>query len=103
MADYTDPAYSLSEITEKAKAGFVHFRREALDDAAALEMTQHDIVDCILVLKEADFHKSMDADIPKWKGCRQDVYKPTYCGHELYVKLQYWPAKRLYVVSFKRK
>ncbi len=81
----------------------MHFRREALDDAAALEMTQHDIVDCIRELKKADFHKSMDAEIHKWKGCRQDVYKPTYCGHELYVKLQYWPAKRLYVVSFKRK
>lgn len=103
MSDYSDPAYPLSDVLERARVGFLHFRREALDDAAELELTQHDIVACILELKESDFHKSMDAENPKWKGCRQDVYKPRYCGQEIYVKLQYWPAKRLYVVSFKRK
>lgn len=103
MADYLDPAYALSDIQEKAKVGFLHFRREALDGAAELELTQHDIIDCILLLKDSDFHKSMDAENPVWKNCRQDVYRPTYCGIELYVKLQYWPQKRLFVVSFKRK
>lgn len=103
MADYPDPAYALSDIQEKAKVGFLNFRRDALDGAAELDLTRQDIVDCILALNDADFHKSMDAENPRWEGCRQDVYKPTYCGHELYVKLQYWPQKRLYVVSFKRK
>lgn len=41
MADYPDSAYPISEVLEKAKVGFVHFRREALDDAAVLERTQH--------------------------------------------------------------
>ena len=103
MADYADPAYALSDIIEKARVGFLHFRREALDDAAELGFDYRDITDCILALAPDDFHKSMDSENPKWAGCRQDVYKPTYCGQELYVKVQYWPAKRLYVVSFKRK
>jgi hypothetical protein len=103
MADYMDPAYALSEIQEKAKVGFLSFRREALDGAAELDLDRHDIVACILALTSADFHKSMDAERLIWKGCRQDVYKTIYCGYDLYVKMQYWPQKRLFVVSFKRK
>ncbi len=45
----------------------------------------------------------MDADEPKWAGCIQDVYKPTYQGFELYVKYQIYPKTKgsLFVVSFK--
>src|SRR5215212_5300572 len=103
MADYPDPTYDLSEVQEKARVGFLNFRREALDGAAELDLDRHDITDCVLSLKACDFHKSMDADNPRWIGCRQDVYKPTYGGIQIYVKIQYWPANRLYIVSFKRK
>ena len=103
MADYPDPAYDLSQVQEMARAGSFHIRRKALDGAAELDLDRHDILDCILGLEANDFHKSMDAGTRLWAGCRQDVYKPTYNRIQLYVKLQYWPEKRLYIVSFKRK
>ncbi len=105
MSDYESPAYSLSEVIEKAKVGFIHVRHQAQDDAEALDFDLRDIIECISSLRQSDFAKSMDAENPRWHDCRQDVYKPTYNGIELYVKLQYWPhkTKRLYVVSFKRK
>lgn len=57
MADYPGPAYALLEIHERARAGFFHFRREALDGAAELDLDRQDIIDCILALRESDFHK----------------------------------------------
>lgn len=105
MPDHPVPAYPLNDVIAKARAGFVWFRRDALDGAAILNLGRQDIVDCIVALNEADFWKSMDAVNPHWFGCRQDVYKTRYLGVEVYVKFQYWPqsAARLYVVSFKEK
>lgn len=101
MADYSEPAYDLDELQASARVGFIHFRDEALDDLAELEWHPREAIDCILALTPADFHKSMDSE--RWRGCRQDVYRPVFNGVSLYVKLQRWPGKRLYVVSFKRK
>src|SRR6266436_4757184 len=83
MADYAQPAYLLSDIVNQARAGLLHYQLEALDDAGALNFDRHDINDCLIALKSDDFFKSMDAENPAWQGCRQDVYKPTYCGVEV--------------------
>lgn len=103
-ADYPDPAYPLADVIAKARVGFVHFREEALDGAADLEFSPHDITDCITGLSPNNFFKSMDAKNPRWAGCRQDVYKTLHLGKEVYVKFQYWPnkTKRLFIVSLKR-
>lgn len=103
MPDYTQPAHHLADVIEKARVGFVRFRTEALDGAAELDFDRHDILACIEGLSEADFHKSMDATFPKWAGCRQDVYTPSYNGVQVYLKFQLWPGKRLHILSFKRK
>jgi hypothetical protein len=103
MADYPNPAHDLSKVKEKATVGFLTFRTAAIDGAAELELTRYDIIACILELTPHEFHKSMDADCPRWAGARQDVYLPTYGGVELYVKFQLFPGQRLHIVSFKRK
>ena len=106
MANYPDPAFDLAEVQRIAKAGFaVHIGMKARDGVARAGLAPEDIIPCLLQLTAADFSKSMDATNQLWKGCRQDVYKPTYNGVQLYVKFQFWPAdsKRLYVASFKEK
>jgi len=45
----------------------------------------------------------MPARNPKWSGCWQDVYKPTFNGEHLYVKMQLFPGQRVFIVSFKDK
>ena len=99
----TKPTHDLSAIMAKVAVGFVHYRVQAVRSAAELEFSRQDIDQCILELTPADFHKTMPSRVPKWAGCWQDVYKPTYCGGELYVKIQLYPGQRVYVVSFKRK
>lgn len=83
--------------------GFVHYRREALESAFALEFSRADIDECVLALTPQDFHKTMPARNPKWSGCWQDVYKPTFNSQRLYVKMQLFPGQRVFIVSFKDK
>jgi len=103
MPDCPDPAHDLPAVQEKAKVGFVTIARGALDSAAELDFGYHEILACVMALEPADFHKSMDAENPRWSGCRQDVYRPFHEGRELYVKFQLFPGQRLHIVSFKRK
>ena len=103
MSDSQQPTHDLADVQAKVRAGFVHYRLQALRSAAELGFSRLDIDDCILALTTSDFFKTMPAHVPKWVGCWQDVYKPTYLGLELYVKLQLFPGPRVYIVSFKRK
>lgn len=102
MADYPDPDLPLAVVQAKVLSGFWHIRVEAQHDALALSPNLS-VRLCLLSLQEADFHKSMNAEEPKWAGCRQDVYKPEYGGFSLYVKFQIYPIVKgqLFVVSFK--
>ena len=102
MADYDTPAIALADAQAKVLAGCWHIRREAQHDALAIS-PELSVRLCLLALTRDDFHKSMDAEEPKWKGCRQDVYKPTFQGYPLYVKYQIYPLNKglLFVVSFK--
>jgi hypothetical protein len=104
VADYSEPAIALRDVHAKVIAGFWHIRREA--QLNAIELGLHLAVrTCLLALSESDFHKSMDAEEPKWAGCRQDVYRPELQATRLYVKLQLWPIEKgfIYVVSFKER
>lgn len=101
MADYPDPDIPLAVAKAAVLAGSWHIRSEAQRDALALSADLSPRL-CLLSLVESDFHKSMDAEEPKWQGCRQDVYKPCFGGFDLYVKYQWFPKKgSLFVVSFK--
>lgn len=104
MADYSTPAIALAEVQARVVAGRWHVRQEAQHDALALS-PHLSIRACLLALTDADFHKSMDAEEPKWSGCRQDVYKVTFGGFELYLKFQEFPLgkNQIFVVSFKER
>ncbi len=97
------PTHDLGDIQRRVRRGFVGYRADARHSAAELGFFRPDIDECILALMVRDFHKTMPARVPKWAGCWQDVYKPTYRGIQLYVKLQLFPQGRVHVVSFKRK
>lgn len=99
----TTPTHDLTSIKQKVAVGFVHYRREALEGAFALKFSPADMADCLLALTAQDFHKSMPARNPKWSGCWQDVYKLTFNGKRVYVKLQLFPGQKLHIVSFKDK
>jgi motility quorum-sensing regulator/GCU-specific mRNA interferase toxin len=73
--------------------------RSALDGAAALGLTDEDVVACVLGLTSADFYKSMPALINR--SLWQDVYRPRYAGLPLYVKVQIIDGKIAVVISFK--
>jgi hypothetical protein len=45
----------------------------------------------------------MPATRPVWERCVQDVSRPTVNRTVIYLKFQFWPPERVYIVSFKRK
>lgn len=103
MDDYSKPAHDLNLVKEKVRAGAVWYRSAARDGAGELELSRADIDATVLALTPADFHKSMPSNSPVWKGCLQDVYRPTVNGTVVYLKFQFWPPEKIYIVSFKRK
>lgn len=94
------PRYPLADI----KAAFVdaaHINRTmtATDGAEDLGMDEQAVVDVIAGLTTADFDKSMQDE--RDPAVRQDVYKPTVAGRELYVKFKRDNRGGLLLLSFK--
>ena len=60
-----------------------------------------DIVRCILQLTPHDFYKSMTSylDSKLW----QDVYRPTFQGVDIYLKVQILLEEKVVVISFKER
>lgn len=94
------PTYDLGTIQALVRAGSYYVRESAFYDAMALRFDRTDIEDCILAITLADFYKTMTSE--KKAGLMQDVYRPTYAGLALYVKVQLDPPTRAVVVSFKK-
>jgi motility quorum-sensing regulator / GCU-specific mRNA interferase toxin len=70
----------------------------AMDAAVELGFDEEDMRDCIVNhLEEIHFYKTMESE--KKPGLMQDVYRITYQGERLYVKLQV--VINAVVVSFK--
>jgi motility quorum-sensing regulator/GCU-specific mRNA interferase toxin len=78
------------EITASSRVG-----------ATKLAWGEEEIVLCVLELTIRDFYKSMTSyyNSKIW----QDVYRPTFRGIDLYVKLQISPEERGVVISFKER
>lgn len=91
------PAHSLEQIQRIVSAGGHQVTYTAMLDATALGLDDTDIVACVCALDEGDFYKSMPST--KKPGHFQDVYKPSYCGHRLYMKLDL--TDTAVVISFK--
>ncbi len=74
--------------------------RGARDGAAELYLDEQDVCACLLALDDGDFYKTMES--VKRPGLWQDVYRPRYAGHSLYLKVQLDVRSGAVVISFKR-
>ena len=93
------PAYSLPDVQAAAREGRYWITRSARVTASAVGLSETDMIDSVLALSPRDFYKSMPSR--QRPGTFQDVYRPTYSGLHLYVKLQMGRRTEAVVISFK--
>jgi motility quorum-sensing regulator/GCU-specific mRNA interferase toxin len=91
------PHCKLPIVKALISAGKVRITYSALSGGGALGFDLEGIVEVIMQLTPADFHKSMTthADYSIW----QDVYRPTTAGGGVYLKLTV--IDDVLIVSFK--
>src|SRR6185437_3647002 len=98
------PTYDLVAIQALVAAGRVKLTAVAFATSGQLGFDTADVHDCIKELTPADFYKTMESLTRT--GTFQDVYKPSYCGQDLYLKLQIGTdrggADLVFVISCKR-
>ena len=99
MAAKRIPTYSLAEIQRQVQAGRYVVTRSTVQGAALLGLDEADVLACVAGMTRAEFYKSMPAE--RVPGLWQDVYRPTYQGHALYVKVQQRADTWAVVISFK--
>ncbi|HEX8244175.1 MAG TPA: type II toxin-antitoxin system MqsR family toxin [Longimicrobium sp.] len=97
------PTYDLERIQQLVGQGPITFRftTAALHGAAALDLSENDIVEAVLSLTSSCFYKSMESE--RLPGLWQDVYHLTYRGVVLYLKVQIDQSGRAVVVQCKEK
>ena len=91
------PTYDLKAFQAEVKAQRYRVTHSALEGAMAMGLDASDIEECVLNLDPRDFYKTMPASSKL--GHMQDVYKPTYEGHAVYLKLQH--DSTAFIISFK--
>ena len=87
-------------LQEALRQGAYWITRAAGQGAAALQLDEMDILECVMGLTTASYFKTMPSRTRP--GCFQDVYRPRYQGLPIYLKLQMSPEGRAVVISFKR-
>lgn len=78
----------------------IRYPQLSLVGAQALGLTVEDMMAVVQALTAADFYKTMPSNVDV--AIFQDVYRPTYGGVCLYVKLTISSAGRL-LISFKER
>lgn len=106
MTESPGPTYDLTTVKALVSVGQYLLTGAAHSGLGELGFDPTDASDCVLALVASDFHKTMPSD--QMPGLFQDVYKPSYCGHPVYLKLQIAsgkpPAEQyVVIISFKRK
>jgi hypothetical protein len=93
--------YALPQLKELIRSQKYFVTVSARQTAALLGfLDDEDILDCILNhLQPSHFYKTMAAE--QKPGLMQDVYKITYEGKRVYLKLQINQSGRAVIVSFK--
>ena len=94
------PTYPLAELQALVRAKHYRVRRPARDGLSELRLDEADLTDCVCSLDLGDFYKTMPSEHAP--GLWQDVYRPTYAGRSIYLKLQFVAAIGAVVISFKR-
>jgi hypothetical protein len=94
-------SYSLSVVKQLVSEGRYLITVTALETAALMGFDDESIVECIVEqLAETHFYKTMPAtSVP---GLMQDVYKISFEGQRVYLKLQINRSQNAVVVSFKQ-
>ncbi len=100
-----DATYQLAVVHALLREGRYRVTVTAAAAARALGLDAVDMIECIAGLTRTDFHKTMPSE--RIEGLWQDVYRPTWCGVTLYVKLQIVEHRAsggvLVIVSFKKR
>jgi hypothetical protein len=91
------PTHDLATVQQHVAARNWTATDRAFADAAALRLDSSDIADCVSALCADDFYKTMPSE--KKKGAMQDVYRTTYQGMPIYLKLEL--SDKPVVISFK--
>jgi hypothetical protein len=92
-------SYELAEVRKLISEQQYTITVTALQDALSLGFDDQDICECIIEqLSETHLYKTMPAE--KKPGLMQDVYRITYEGQPIYLKLQICDEKAV-VISFK--
>ena len=91
--------YHLADVQNLVAQGRFHLTTTARLDALNLGFDHEDVRACIQELRDSHFYKSMPAD--KAPGLWQDVYKITFEGIRIYLKLQITGSRTAVAISFK--
>ena len=96
------PTYTLAAVKKLVAMRRFAITASSLHSAHAIGLDVRDIIACVADLHENRFYKTMPS--LRRPGTWQDVYRPTFAGRALYVKLQIIgtsPDDILVVISFK--
>ena len=94
------PSYSLPRVKELVKEGKYRITVSAFQSALLMGFLDEDITECIVdFLAPSHFYKTMASE--QQPGLMQDVYKITYEGKRVYLKLQISRSGLAVIVSFK--
>jgi motility quorum-sensing regulator/GCU-specific mRNA interferase toxin len=93
-------SYALLLAKELVKDGKYRITVSALQSASMMGFLDEDITDCIVnFLEPTHFYKTMASE--QKAGMMQDVYKITFEGKRVYLKLQINQSGLAVIVSFK--
>src|SRR5271168_4310660 len=93
-------SYALLRCKELVKEGKYQVTVKALQTALLMGFLDEDITECIVnFLEPSHFYKTMPSE--QVAGLMQDVYKITYEGKRVYLKLQINRSGHAVIVSFK--
>jgi len=93
------PTHDLLEIQYLCRLRLQRITLEASRTAQEqLGFDEEDIIGCVLKLRPENFYKSMPSEA--MPGRWQDVYRITYSGKQVYLKIDLQPAQA-WIVSFK--
>jgi motility quorum-sensing regulator/GCU-specific mRNA interferase toxin len=94
------PSYSLSQLKGLIGSGKYRITVSCFQSALLMGFSDEDISDCIVnFLEPSHFYKTIAAE--QMPGLMQDVYKITYEGKRVYLKLQVSQSGHAVIVSFK--
>ena len=93
-------SYSLQAVKQLVREGSYLITVTALESAALMGFDDESIVECVVeLLSETHFYKTMPAILAP--GFMQDVYKISFEGWRVYLKLQINRSRNAVIISFK--